>query len=459
MSRTGRSALVGWWVVASLLTAGVVYLATPRGLLELAVAGAIGGVAILLMVSDLRLALVMAVVSIPLEDFFIIGSAGTVTKLVIIGLTGSYVLHLLRGRLRPRWRALAGVGWLWTLWAAASMFWSDVPQVGQVTSLVQLVVLAFLVAGLIAERPELLPTALWSYAASACAIAALGVVRFFSDLQSLGPVRTSAGEAQGVEHFAAYLLPALVFLIVYLLGPRIPWQRRLPVAALVVLLAFGMLVSGTRSAWMGAVAALLVVVVPQQRPRQTVMLVALVLAVAVGASQLPGVGDFVMERAATAVSGGGSGRVDIWKVGAAIAAQAPVIGVGFSNFPTHFGVNEIRNAPFALEHMHLYIGRAPHSIYVGNLVELGLVGLTLWIAWVLPLVLSLQGRGTYMLAIRGAFIAYMVQGMYLDILNRKYFWLFLGLAEGCRLILARREVANRDDVAELVVDEPLPELG
>jgi len=443
-----------------LALAGAVYYAAGHGILEILAAVVAGALLTVLMVSDLRFAVIVAVFSIPFESFFVISGTGTITKFLLLGVAASYLFHLASGRMRPRWKALSPVGWLWLVWAAASLFWSTSPQVGLFIPLVQMVLFAFLIAAIVAERPRLLPAILWTYVFSASIIAAAGVIRFLLEDPTRRPTRISAGEAQGVEHFAAYLLPALVFLVVYALRSRQHWLKALGMYVLSTVLVFGLLMSGTRSAWLGAVAALIIVVVPNLRPRQLAALVTLVVMLGLGASLVPGVTKFVDERASQAAETGGAGRVDIWKVGAGIVSEAPLMGVGFSNFPMHFGVQEIRAAPFGLQHRHFEARFATHSIYLGNLAELGLVGLTLLIAWFLPLLFSIKGNDVAIVAVRGAFVAYLIQGMFLDILSRKYFWLVLGLAEGCRLIMARRENVRSDDAIERTVDhEQLPQHG
>ncbi len=52
--------------------------------------------------------------------------------------------------------------------------------------------------------------------------------------------------------------------------------------------------------------------------------------------QLPGVSDLVSERTETAISTGGAGRTDIWSVAGTIYWSAPVLGVGYANFPVAY---------------------------------------------------------------------------------------------------------------------------
>src|SRR5690606_17316962 len=112
--------------------------------------------------------------------------------------------------------------------------------------------------------------------------------------------------------------------------------------------------------------------------------------------------------------------------------------------------------PFGLDSRFLGTNVGPHSIYLSTAVDLGIVGICVFLAWMASLVLRIQRSGIYLVAIRATFVAYLVQGAYLDILNRKYFWLFLGLAEGCRwLFNAWDEVRHSAATTRVVADKPL----
>jgi O-antigen ligase len=439
--KESRSLLVPW-LAASVLAGALVAYATPRGLLEMSLMAVVVLVAGVAMLSSLRVAVVLAVASVPLEDFLVFDSAGTITKLVVVGLAGSYVFHLMRGRIRARGGAVSTVGWLWLAWACASLAWASDPQVGHVTSLLQLFLLAYVVASIVAERPLMAPTILWTYALSASVTALLGVTRFFTMAQSTGAVRASATDGQGVEHFGAYLIPALILaLLVSTRSSKSPaW--RIPAVLLAVLLMTGMLVSGTRSAWLAVIVAVLVLVIPRMRWGQLLSFAVAVAILLITALQVPTLSEFVVERSIAAAKTGGAGRLDIWKVGLGLISESPIIGVSYAQFPDYFVPQNIVSTPLTLEHGFLDMRRAPHSIYLSNVVELGAVGILLFLVWMWPLVLRLEGRGVYLIIIRATLFAYLLQGIYLDILNRKYFWLFVGLAEGCRYLVRARSVAT-----------------
>lgn len=443
-SRGTRSTVVLWLlsaVVATLTTSGLAH----AGLLMhgvLAIVVLVTGIA---MLSSLRVALVLSAATIPLEAFVVFGGAGTLAKVVMVGLAASYLFHLLRGRIRPRWDALSWSGWLWLMLAGTSLAWSQVPQVGQVSSLVQLIVLAFIVAAVTAERPSYVASVLRAYTLSACAIAFVGVYRYLTVVGDTGPLRVSAGEGQGVEHFAAYLLPAFVALLVASLRPTHGFLARILLATLTLSTVMGMLVSGTRSAWLAALVAASFVIVSQMRFRQLPLVVGLVAVGIAAVSLTPGVAELVTNRTATAVESGGEGRLDIWNVGIGLVESSPLLGRGYSDYPSNFDVTAIASAPFPTDELFIGTGRGPHSIYLSNIVDLGVVGIFLFLTWMATLFRPGGAASSQGLMVRAAVLAFLVQGAYLDILNRKYFWLFVGLAEGLRRIHGHLiEVRSRD---------------
>src|SRR5262249_33462421 len=63
----------------------------------------------------------------------------------------------------------------------------------------------------------------------------------------------------------------------------------------------------------------------------------------------------------------GSGRTDIWQTGLLALSRFGVLGAGLANFPLVF-------------HSLAYQWRGPHNEYLGAWVELGFVGLLLFVA-------------------------------------------------------------------------------
>ena len=189
----------------------------------------------------------------------------------------------------------------------------------------------------------------------------------------------------------------------------------------------GIVLSGTRGAWVSMAVVVVLFFLPRLSSRQQIAVVVVAAFLVVGAVQLPGAAALVTQRADVALSSGGSGRVDIWSVGIAIFGSAPVAGVGFANFPVAFTMDRIVSSAVAPD---LGTSRAPHNIIIGTLGELGLVGLILLVLFLFPL-LARRGWGSESAVVQAGLASLMTAALFLDILsNRKQVWLLLGIAAG-----------------------------
>jgi O-antigen ligase len=120
-----------------------------------------------------------------------------------------------------------------------------------------------------------------------------------------------------------------------------------------------------------------------------------------------------------------AGRMNIWRVGLDSFYQNGLLGVGLSNFPM----------------IHVE-GRAPHNIYLGLLVEVGIVGVVIMMAAIFSHLgaakvwqrKSPTGAHAQILAILAACLGVLAAGFFLDIVWRKAFWLpFMLLTMSVRL--------------------------
>jgi exopolysaccharide production protein ExoQ len=222
----------------------------------------------------------------------------------------------------------------------------------------------------------------------------------------------------------------------------------------VFLTTIGIVISGTRSAWFAVVIVFALFVIPRMERRRRIVAVAVIAAVVLVVIQIPGVAELITERADTAISTGGAGRTDIWTIGLAIFASAPWIGVGLANFPVANTAERARDALLPINAGEGLENFAPHNIYLGTLGELGVIGLILLVALVVPLVLR-RSQGREGPVVQAALASLLVIGFFLDIIVRKEFWFFIGLA--CGLIwLAHHVLPATDDArtAEPQVAEP-----
>lgn len=379
------------------------------------------------------LALFAFVALIPVEEALLVGGVGTLSR----GAAGVFAVLYAVPRLgRLTVRAMPLAGWAYLEWAVLSTVWSINANaaLGQLSTLIQLFLIGVLVADVIIHDPVLLRPLLWTYSISASFTAALGILAFLGG-NLVANDRVAALSGQDPAHFAALLLPAFIFGTFELLGGRRPYLS-LPVALLSLA---GIILSGTRGAWVSVVAVLVLFVFPALELRRKIGAVTL-LVVAFGVLlQIPGVGNLIEDRVATAGATGGAGRTDIWSVGLVIFETSPVIGVGYANFPVAYTPQLVTQAGVGFG-QGAY--RAPHNLLISTSAELGLVGLGLLGLFLLPLVLR-RGWGPDAPVIRAILAAFLVDGLFVDLFgNRKQVWLVIGIAAALAYLARRAESAD-----------------
>jgi O-antigen ligase len=436
-TRLGSALRVGPRTAAALIAGGLVLLplvvivGTRFGLLPILAIAIVGGAAGILALRWPLVGLLAFAVLIPIEEVTLVGGTATLSRLAGLAFAATYALPRLAtlrlGVIRPP-------GWAFVGWAVLSLAWAISPATAwnQLPTLLQLFTIALLVGDFVTREPSIVRPVLLAYSLSAAATAALGIVTYLTGLGA--DVRAAAIEGQNPGQFAAVLVPAFAFGFNEVVSGK---QRTLGgVIALLTLL--GVLVSGSRGAWV-AIAVIPLLVLLNLSPRRIVAVVALAAALLVVAYQLPGVSDLVSDRTGTAVASGGAGRTVIWSAGVVIYASAPVLGVGFANFPVAYTPDVMREVAPA---SYAYTGLGPHNVVIGTLAELGPVGLVLLGLFVLPLVVN-RGWGPEAATVRASIASLMVIALSLDVLtNRKQVWLMIGLAAGLQY-LARREAASR----------------
>jgi exopolysaccharide production protein ExoQ len=400
----------------------------------LAAAGLAAGIALILI--SLRWPLVplfIFVALVPLEDSLVIPGVGTLSRSIGIVFAGVYVIPRI-GRLSLG--ALAPAGWALVGWAALSVLWAIRPDasIAALQTLLQLTVIAFLIADVVIHNPAVVRPLLWAYSISAALTAVFGVLAFGLAGMSTS-VRVAALEGQNPAQYASLLLPAFIFCLNEAVN-----RRAVLVSTSVALLCLGgILLSGTRSVWLAAVIVVFLLMLPRLGPRRAIAVLIGVGLLALAIAQIPSVANLVTSRVNTATQTGGAGRTDIWRAGLALFEGSPVIGVGYGNFPYAVGTTAFHSAQLSPEAL---LSLAPHSVIVGPAVELGLVGLTLLALFVLPLVLRV-GWGPDGAVVQAILAALMIDALFIDIFGyRKEVWIAIGLASGLAY-LARQERRER----------------
>jgi len=411
-------------LVYAFLVGAVVFVAVMAriGMLERAATYVALGLAILVSFRWPLASLYVFVGLIPVEAALGVGDFGTLSRYAGLLFAATYALPRV-GRLAIR--AMPLPGWIFIAWATLSLTWAIDSAVGgtAVSTLIQLFVIAVLTADVIVQRPTLIRPLLWVYTISAAGTGLLGIDAYLTGVSATG--RVSAFATQDVAQFAAILLPALVFSLNELLRARL-----VPLSALAAAICtMGIVVSGTRGAWLSAIVVVVLFTLPRLRPLGRIAAVGIVALLLVLSFQLPGVSDLVSRRTATAVQSGGAGRTDIWTVAITIIGTSPVIGVGYGNFPVAFTPEQIAASDVGAYLANDESARGPHSILFGSLTELGVVGLVPLVLFLLPLVLR-RGWGPEGSVVQTALISLLISSLFLDILNRKQLWLIIGMAAG-----------------------------
>jgi O-antigen ligase len=414
--------------------AGGVAVATRLNLLPLALGLGLFAIMAAASVRWPLLSLAAFAALIPIEGVVLIDGFGTLSRFAGILFAVTYGLPRI-GRLA--FAAIPAAGWAYLAWAVVSLGWAIDPTValGQLSTLVQLFVVAVLIADFVIRQPDIVRPILWTYSLAAAATAVIGFQSYL-----VTDARSAALEGQNVAQFAAVLLPALVFGVYEALNG----SRRLLGAVIGLLTILGVLISGTRGAWLAVALVVPLFIFPRVPLRRRIT--AVVGAVAVGTLllQVPGVADFSTERLTTALSTGGAGRTDIWTVAATIYAAHPILGVGWANFTVAYTGDVVRAAGIDF---YTYSGAASHNIVVGTAVELGIIGLVVLGLFLVPLVLR-RGRGSEATVVQAALAALLVLSFFLDMIaNHKELWLMIGVAAGM-VYAARTEPAEADTGTE-----------
>jgi exopolysaccharide production protein ExoQ len=451
-----RQRLMGRKATAAVLaclaaTVAVSALATSIGALPLVVLAAFGVVAVVVALQRPMLLFYLYCAAIPFNFALPPGPAGTVARIAGIAFFVGYLVRR-PDALRPR--VIPIFGWAFVGWTLASCLWAGNPQTAfdAWVSLAQLFAISVLVASLVEVNAGVIRFAFWAYALSAAVTAAIGSISY---LQS--PViylaRAAAFSAQDPAMFASIILPAILILMFEIQSrTNSPAVRLCALAALIVCVA-GLALSGTRSGWIGVIAAAIVWLLLQRDRRQVLSLAALALGVSILVVAVPGMGAFLFGRADTSISTGGSGRTDIWAVGLYMLTTAPLLGVGFGNFHLAYTPYVVQQASAGLAPIYaLSAGRAPHNIFLGTFVETGVVGGVLLILFFAS-ALRQPGGGRLANVVTAILVGLFVQSFFLDILQQKQLWLFLAIALGLSAAARNAVDASRSTTAADVVAE------
>lgn len=206
-----------------------------------------------------------------------------------------------------------------------------------------------------------------------------------------------------------------------------------------LLFAIGMILSGTRGAWMATLGAILVVYVPRLKVKQY-LIIGIVIALGIMiAIRIPLVAEFINYRTGTAISSGGTGRLAIWQVSWQMYLQNPILGIGWRMAEYSMTLQDFEKSRSDIIWNFddgRFRPRVTHNIYLQTLLELGIIGFAIYIIWILSLITTpLQRnptlRNDWLIAL-AIFTAMLIGGLTNPEFHKKYYWLALALPQGLR---------------------------
>jgi O-antigen ligase len=370
-----------WWLPAifAAAAAGVGLLAgiDPR----LAIVAALGLAFLLLVLADLYVGLLLfTVLSFAAQVPKVEGPAVSVTKVIGLLLAISWLATLVTRREAASdfMSAHPGLTYLVVLflsWAALSQLWAEAPGDALTAfSRLALNAILFLIIFTAVRTPTQAIGFVAAFVAGACVDAIYGLL--YAAPNAHGSMRLGSSISNPNE-LASILVAALALSLgLTVVLKRLPLAR-LAAAGAAALCAAAIFLTGSRGGLVGLSVALAAFLVVGARWRGRFLVVALVLVVAAA-----GYYKYVASpavRAHVSTVGSGTGRTDLWQVGWRMVEQNPIQGVGAGNFPVS-SVHYLLQ-PGALAQGSYFIGtpKVAHNSYLEVWVELGLVGLTLFV--------------------------------------------------------------------------------
>jgi O-antigen ligase len=383
-----------------------------------------------------------------------IGGA-TVSRFIALVAIGLVVAEAARGRARVDLGVPLMIAIVYGLWALSSAFWtvSDARTQYLLGSLV--VCGMYLVA--FAALPRRTDDLYWAMMGIAIAALVSGIVSL-SHFATSGVTRQE-GLTGDPNFFAAYQVFAFPIVLALASQARQPWLRGVLFVTLIAVIG-SIFTSLSRGGILSlALITLIVVVVPSRalfRSLPQKGLAAVIVAVGVAVA-LTFSYQAIATRIASLVQGQeatGSGRVNEWRAAMRSFQERPLTGVGFGAFPTVSNELVKRTPGADLHRFDLRpTGTHVHSVYLGSLAELGLIGLTLYLSLMLSSAVVLR-RGARRAIARGdpllgrllnalvlALLGWAVASVFLSSETSRPVWIAAGIALAVPRLLPQRTTA------------------
>lgn len=305
---------------------------------------------------------------IPWENTVEIGNIGTISRFIGLLAAAMWLLAVVvEGDMR-RPNLFLGLVTAFVAWNCLSMFWSvDTESTARIAfTYVQLLVLVFLLWDLYRTTPAII-SGLQAYVLGAWV--ALGNLLFNMAIGRVGSVGRYTMEGTNADH--AGLLLAIAMPIAWGLGMMMTEQHRGGILrwlnlAYMPMAFLGIALTATRTALITTIPAILFAIASLSRLSAGKRAAIGLFAVAGVLAIVPLIPQTSVDRFLTTgseiSSGALGGRGRIWKHGLQTYGQHPVLGVGAGAFKAAVG-----------------IGKVAHNAFISILVELGIVGIALFL--------------------------------------------------------------------------------
>jgi O-antigen ligase len=363
--------------------------------------------------------------------------------------------------------------------AASSMLWAPDVAVAR-SNAVRLAQVVFLVfaAYSAADRAEHVRWIVWAFMTGAAITALVGLLGTHPTETvdaTAGEANRLAGQIGDANEFAAILVPALALAAFSVASTKRPAFRALLVG---YVLLFGLALFLTESrgglVGLGVTFAAALLLAGRLRPR------ALALMLTVGAL---GVGYYTLvappqtlQRITHFTSEGGTGRTDLWSIALQVAGDHPLLGAGWGNFVVVEPQYATRGIELSQIRLVVDTPKVAHNMYLQVLAELGLVGLTVFLA-VIGSALALAYRAIRTFTVDGWFeLEAISRGLLVGVLGmlaaysfisaqyEKQLWLLVGVAIALPGVARRgerfplRRPSERPDYDPRVADQLVRQL-
>jgi O-antigen ligase len=340
---------------------------------------------------------------------------------------------------------LLWAGFAWTLSRYGEPGWEYLQSFAKAAGLLAL-------AAVLVDTPQRLRAALWAMAGAGVVSALIvyldswtgtrlvSTAEAAATAQYAGVARSAGGSDENPTTAAQMLLVSIALLLG--LFAALP-KRRLLAGAAIVLCLGGLGLMAARSAMLGLLPALAIFLWVLRRERIFPLILFGVVALIVAALVLsPALLDRVVALADWGRDPTLFRRTTYLAIGLDLFQQSPLWGIGPGNFPYHYVGDEYRFMP----------GRTPvmrelHNTYLDVAVELGAIGLALFLVMVGTAVAEVRRafstqQQAAALALMLALVGLLVASFFMPNKDMRYLWLLLGLAFQCgRMARARRVAA------------------